>query len=412
MAIARFLRTLLPRLAAGGALLLACARVVRRWAVSQKRQVPSPLEPPILPVPSPRGRPLVEEMRSAGGLDAASEPRAYRLIDLSEGYTRTKVIAEVSPKFARRPFPPAEAEIRTEWARRCSLNRALFNSLKFRLHGIERVGASATPRGRSPAVPLSPLSEARGVTQNVVTALRLNLWLTEYRVYVGGDLGPRGKELAHRGTDAFGDAGAHLSKKLGVSSLVRTTDGCILALRRSQLVAVDEGLLDCPGGHPEPSRALGVAARADTKSSGKSVLLSAAEARMAAAARTRVLIDEIFDSSMNEVRDECNVPLSSLSEPILLGMVRQAPPRSSVSLAFFMNVRLTAKEVQERYAKGAAEGFESTELHAISARDLVQSAGQGEGAMPGPLTTCLDGALELLRRHLAGSEAGAGAPAE
>lgn len=46
--------------------------------------------------------------------------------------------------------------------------------------------------------------------------------------------------------------GAYLSQKLGVGAVVETADGFLLSLCRSSGVAEGQGMIDAPGGHPEP----------------------------------------------------------------------------------------------------------------------------------------------------------------
>lgn len=47
--------------------------------------------------------------------------------------------------------------------------------------------------------------------------------------------------------------GAYLSQKLGVGAIVETVDGFLLSLRRSSGVGEGQGMMDAPGGHPEPT---------------------------------------------------------------------------------------------------------------------------------------------------------------
>ena len=82
--------------------------------------------------------------------------------------------------------------------------------------------------------------------------LTLRLGLTCYKDFLGTNWSQEAGELRRRGETEFGDPLALLAQPLGVGGVLRTRDGQVVLIRRSQRVAEAGGLLDIPGGHPEP----------------------------------------------------------------------------------------------------------------------------------------------------------------
>lgn len=82
--------------------------------------------------------------------------------------------------------------------------------------------------------------------------LTLRLGLTCYKDFLGTNWSGGASELRRRGEAEFGDPLALLAQPLGVGGVLCTCDGQVVLIRRSQKVAEAGGLLDIPGGHPEP----------------------------------------------------------------------------------------------------------------------------------------------------------------
>jgi hypothetical protein len=161
-----------------------------------------------------------------------------------------------------------------------------------------------------------------------------------------------------------------------VGAAVCTADGWVVLIRRSQGVGEGQGLLDVPGGHPEPSR-LGL----DSLSPPPALLEGLSG---------EALVAELFESAAQEVVDEVNVPRAALSAPRLMGVVRQANSAGCPSAAFLLQCGCGRAQVEAHYAQGPAEAFESTALamlplQAVKARQL-----------PPDLTPSARGCLELL----------------
>ncbi|XP_036404587.1 uridine diphosphate glucose pyrophosphatase NUDT22-like [Megalops cyprinoides] len=218
--------------------------------------------------------------------------------------------------------------------------------------------------GRASAVP--PLYEGGGYAsvncscrQRGVgaTLLTLQLGLTCYKDFLGTNWSRRVGALMARGEAEFGDTQALLAQPLGVGGVLRTSDGLIVLLRRSQKVAEAPGLLDIPGGHPEP----------------KAVCQGVSEdcIRVEQLAE-RAVVRELFSSVSAEIRDEVNIPLSSLSEPVLLGIALNHTSAGRPSAEFYISCSLSSKEVKDFYWQGGPEAHESTDIVFLSQEEVMQ----------------------------------------
>lgn len=95
-------------------------------------------------------------------------------------------------------------------------------------------------------------SDRNADDQEAGPLLTLRLGLTCYKDYLGTNWSRRVAELRRRGEVEFNDPLALLAQPLGVGGVLCTDDGQVVFIRRSQRVAEAGGLLDIPGGHPEP----------------------------------------------------------------------------------------------------------------------------------------------------------------
>lgn len=73
-----------------------------------------------------------------------------------------------------------------------------------------------------------------------------------------------------------------------------------------------------------------------------------------------------------EIRDEVNVPLCSLGEPVLMGVALNHTSSGRPSAEFYIRCLLTSAEVRELYWQGGAEAQESTDIVFLSQTDLLQ----------------------------------------
>lgn len=184
-------------------------------------------------------------------------------------------------RYNRQTDPVLEDSIDEIWEERLSKAPWIFNGAKFRLHSYflasqknfsdsEGFGAceqttdawmesKVNQKGDFvPTLPTNECSEKRGTAltskpeKQGEYILLLRLGLTSYKDYLGTNWSEHAQELCRRGEVEFGDTFSFLAQPLGVGAVLCTIDENIVLIRRSQKVAEAGGLLDIPGGHPEP----------------------------------------------------------------------------------------------------------------------------------------------------------------
>lgn len=199
--------------------------------------------------------------------------------------------------------------------------------------------------------------------QEVGALLTLRLGLTCYKDYLGTNWSCRVAELRQRGEEEFSDPLALLAQPLGVGAVLCTDDRQVVFIRRSQRVAEAGGMLDIPGGHPEP--------KVVCECLGQAVC----EEQVSVAAlqqRPEAVVAELFSSVCAEIRDEVNVPLSFLGEPVLMGVALNHTSAGRPSAEFYISCSLTSDEVRKLYWKGGAEAHESTDIVFLSRTETLQ----------------------------------------
>ena len=205
------------------------------------------------------------------------------IINLSNGkipIQRKQTEINFSRRFDNNSDSWIEKSIKLIWNEKCKNNDRLYNQSKFRFEGI------------------------RKIDDNQVV---INLGLTTYMELIGTNCNPFGKELVVYGTQSFNSKRSCLADPLGVGSLLLTSDSKFLFLKRAMWTGEDKGKLDRPGGHPEPDN---VSTNIRTWTEEECHLT-----------KNRLRIrEEIFDSVKCEIRDEINLPLESLKDPLLLGI--------------------------------------------------------------------------------------------
>lgn len=157
-------------------------------------------------------------------------------------------------RFNRQTDPELERQIEAVWTERVSKESWLFNGSKFRLHSfyLAPPAEACTSCTKSMGQSNTPVSQAENPDQEPGPLLTLRLGLTCYKDYLGTNWSCEVAELRRRGQQEFGDPVALLAQPLGVGAVLCTDDGQVVLIRRSQEVAEAGGLLDIPGGHPEP----------------------------------------------------------------------------------------------------------------------------------------------------------------
>lgn len=302
------------------------------------------------------------------------------------GLLESQVQVELSERFNRQTDPALEREIDKTWTERVSKEPWLFNGSKFRLHSF----CLASLTSVSPKHPSNRSHGSRRLEENVCTSnclhhsapnslderngpaentdehengllLTLRLGLTCYKDYLGTNWSCRVPELRQLGETEFGDPLALLAQPLGVGGVLCTADGQVVLIRRSQKVAEAGGLLDMPGGHPEPKAVcerLGQTVREEQISVGMM--------------KPRAVVSELFSSVCAEIRDEVNIPLSSLGQPVLMGVALNHTSAGRASAEFYVSCSLTCDEVRKLYWKGGAEANESTDIVFLSRAEVMQ----------------------------------------
>ncbi|XP_042349465.1 uridine diphosphate glucose pyrophosphatase NUDT22 isoform X2 [Plectropomus leopardus] len=331
------------------------------------------------------------------------------------GLLEAQVQVELSERFNRQTDPALERHIQELWTERVSKEPWLFNGSKFRLHSF--CLASSSPRhlpcthparvsSSDPAEeqeeelqhrkqrmeenlcrnrPATQTENADSVSQTSSTCMKsqsitaelpskntedkeplltLRLGLTCYKDYLGTNWSCRAAELRQRGEADLGDPLALLSQPLGVGGVLCTNDGQVVLIRRSQRVAEAGGLLDIPGGHPEP--------KVVCERLGRAVCEEQISVDMM---QQGLVVSELFSSVCAEIRDEVNIPLSSLGEPVLMGVALNHTSAGRPSAEFYVSCSLTSDEVRKLYWKGGAEAHESTDIVFLSRPELLQLDG-------------------------------------
>ncbi|XP_023667334.1 uridine diphosphate glucose pyrophosphatase NUDT22 isoform X2 [Paramormyrops kingsleyae] len=197
----------------------------------------------------------------------------------------------------------------------------------------------------------------RDVGSHKRPVLTLHLGLTCYKDFLGTNWSKNVGDLVRRGTNQFGDPSSLLAQPLGVGAVLRTSDNLVVFLRRSQKVAEASGLLDIPGGHPEP----------------KAVCMGVNEDSIRVEQLPQeAVVRELFSSVQAEIRDEVNIPLSCLSAPILMGIALNHTSAGRPSAEFYISCSLTAQEVKDFYLQGGPEASESTDIVFLSRQEVLQ----------------------------------------
>uniref|UniRef100_A0A8B9KN71 Nudix (nucleoside diphosphate linked moiety X)-type motif 22 n=1 Tax=Astyanax mexicanus TaxID=7994 RepID=A0A8B9KN71_ASTMX len=256
----------------------------------------------------------------------------------SQGLEEHQIRAEISTRFNRRSSPEIEKHIEAVWNDRVTKEPWLFNGAKFRLHSAELstsipstsmncvAGDEALQALNSDIFDSENHAASRRNASKHQALLSLQLGLTCYKDFLGTNWSQEALNLQKRGDVEVGDPQAFLAQPLGVGAVMVTSDGQVVMLRRSQKVAEAAGLIDIPGGHPEPKAVCqGVSEEAISVD-----LMQDSE---------RAVISEIFSSVCAEIRDEVNVPLSFLSAPVLMGIALNHTSAGRPSAEFYIRYR-------------------------------------------------------------------------
>lgn len=214
-----------------------------------------------------------------------------------EPLSREEVCVQFSKEFDNISDPWIKENVDTIWAAQTKENQRIYNASKFRFAGVT-------------------FSTDTDVTHHVT----LNIGLTSYKDLMATNCHSFGRKLKDYGLEKYSDSNSCLSHALGVGSLLLTNDKQFLFMKRALWTGEDKGKLDRPGGHPEPDNITG-----ETKNS-------------------LDVKNEIFNSVLHEIRDEINLPIDTLTDPLLLGVVQSLDRLGRPSAEFLVRytLRLTA----------------------------------------------------------------------
>ncbi|XP_004449432.2 uridine diphosphate glucose pyrophosphatase NUDT22 [Dasypus novemcinctus] len=245
------------------------------------------------------------------------------------GLPEEQVRAELSPAYDRHPLPGGDKDIAAIWETRLQAQPWLFDAPKFRLHSAA----------------LAP-SDCPG------PELLLCLGLTSYRDFLGTNWASSAAWLRQQGATDWGDRQAYLADPLGVGAALATADGFLVFLRRSGQVAEAPGLVDVPGGHPEPQAVCPGDRPQHEDLPGE------------------LVVRELFSSVLQEICDEVNLPLPTLSQPLLLGIACNETSAGRASAEFFVQCSLTSEQVRKHYLNGGPEAHESTGIIFVETQNV------------------------------------------
>ncbi|XP_027768899.1 nudix hydrolase 9 isoform X5 [Solanum pennellii] len=195
----------------------------------------------------------------------------------------------------------------------------------------------------------------------------LHLGLTDYRTFVGTNLSPMWERFLVPSDDDCIQC-QHTSSPLGNGAVVETSDRRILVLQRSNKVGEFPGYFVFPGGHPEPQE-VGIISHEGFQELNQCHMINSKVSQ------------EMFDSIVREVVEEIGTPADSLSSPIFIGISRRILNVRPTAF-FFIKCDLRSDEIQQLYSS-AQDGFESTQLYAVSMSDLENMASKMPGCHRG-----------------------------
>ncbi|KAJ6691712.1 URIDINE DIPHOSPHATE GLUCOSE PYROPHOSPHATASE [Salix purpurea] len=252
------------------------------------------------------------------------EETNYELVlSCPTGLSPSQVSVVFDPSYDRIAHPDIELEnsISEIWDQRVQKNASMFNGKKFRYGG-------------------HTLCKRDGSQQDFHVCLHLGL--TDYRTFVGTNLNPLWEKF-----------------------LVPSEDDLIQCQHTSWEFP---GHVVFPGGHPEPEE-VGAASH------------QMGERLTNSEHNNSKVSQEMFDSIIREVVEEIGVPVTSLSNPLFIGISRRVLNVRPAAF-FFIKCNIESKEIQRLYA-GAKDGYESTQLYTVSLIELENMASKMPGCHQG-----------------------------
>jgi len=266
--------------------------------------------------------------------------------------SRKEISVNFSLSFNKKSTPIIDETIDKIWQEVYQKNQRLYNGSKFRF------------------------SNSTMLTDQVL----LDIGLTCYKDLLGTNCNLFGKELREFGLRAHQDARSYFADVLGVGSLLLTKDDKFLFIKRAMWTGEDKGKIDRPGGHPEPDNISQLHLHADKTEH-----------------FNREVREEIFNSVLNEVRDEINLPLDTLSDPLFFGIVRSLERFGRPSAEFLVRCSLNSDEVETLYSVRSQVEADESEGIIFIPEEHVRRKKLEEDTWKN-LTDATCGAIELYNR--------------
>lgn len=146
-----------------------------------------------------------------------------------KGLTKDMITLEWSQDYNMKHHSSFHQFIEKVWVNKSKNAVRLFNASKFRLYRVEEQKKD-----------------------DIVMNVKFLLGTTDYKNFIGTNCAPFAEKLVKDGVRDYCDSQAYLANPVGVGGLLETNDENLVFIRRSNICAEMPGLVDRPGGHPEP----------------------------------------------------------------------------------------------------------------------------------------------------------------
>merc|ERR1712131_30969 len=244
----------------------------------------------------------------------------------TEGITEDQVEIDLKVEYNRNTSNPKIEELLEEkWKQKTAENSRLYSQSKFRLHSLNSTDSK----------------------------IGLNIGLSSYKDFNGTNQNDEVFKIT--------DDRSFISDIIGVNGVLRTSDGYIIITKRAEWVGEHPGMLDTPGGHPEPSA---VDPMYDLKVNSQEVFKNVGDMDK------KKVIKELFKSQQEEMELEFNIESKDLSYPVLYSIGRIRSGNGRPVFYYFIQANRTKDEIASSWSKGGNETDESTKMFFIQETEL------------------------------------------
>lgn len=161
-----------------------------------------------------------------------NRPSSVIFCSSGQGISKRHVLASWSDQYSKKIHPSIDPHIEEIWIQRKKENPHLYNASKFRLSDVK---VQHSWDGKLPRV-------------------HFLLGNTTYKEFIGTNCSPYANEISQNCDMAASSLSIqeYMADPLGVGSLLETSDNKFVFMKRSQTCGEAQGMIDRPGGHPEP----------------------------------------------------------------------------------------------------------------------------------------------------------------